>query len=215
MTNGTTVPNVAEMKQQLATAMQAGDWKLVQKLSSVLAKAEHEKIAAMEEAKAQLLVAATMAVKELFDLVTSAIMGGDDNFKADRKGWNRQLTEAINSCATNEAMLKADGVWYSRDFGTTEIGCKLFKSKARAAGGATRVGDFSKKFAVKTDELLAQFADEVYDGRKIVGLSEDASYAVASEFAKTQAADKKNATYNVRRGLLVKGGYIGKAKNGT
>lgn len=125
-----------QLMQEMQTAVESGDFKLVAKVATELAKFQKAREAEELKAKQEKLAKTTLVVKEAIDKLVSKLM-------SDGKLDN------------------ADGVWYNYDFGTTEADCRLYKApaKARSSGGG---GGAGKKFDVKTEDLLAEHAAKPY-----------------------------------------------------
>ena len=103
-----------------------------------------------------------------------------------------QIDTFIQTLITDKKLDKADGVWYTYDFGEKLSICRLMKSAPRKAGGG---GGTGKKYNVSTSELLEKYGSEVY--------KDDQTYSQVHE-----GSTDKNVRYNVREALLKKGGYI-------
>lgn len=142
-----------EQKTQLAEALAKGDFKTVTTLSKAIAteiakveKLKKEAGKGEEEAKKQLLIDTTLAMK---DRIVGLINAAKDKDSADY---------LLN-------MDKADCVVFKWNFTDADnlIECKLFKSSAtRPAGTKSTGGGAGKKYSVKTDELIAKYGDNIF-----------------------------------------------------
>jgi hypothetical protein len=142
-----------EQKTQLAEALAKGDFKTVTAISKAIAseqakveKSKREAGKGEEEAKKQLLIATTLAMK---DRIVGLITAAKDKDSGD------YLTN----------MDKADCVVFKWNFTDADnlVECKLFKSSAtRPAGTKSTGGGAGKKYSVKTDELLAKYGENIF-----------------------------------------------------
>jgi len=142
-----------EQRAQLAEALAKGDFKTVTAISKAIAgeqakveKSKREAGKGEEEAKKQLLIATTLAMK---DRIVGLITAAKDKDSGD------YLTD----------MDKADCVVFKWNFTDADnlIECKLFKGSTRPAGtGKSTGGGAGKKYSVKTEELLAKFGGNIF-----------------------------------------------------
>lgn len=123
---------VIELQEKAAS----GDVTGIVKLAQQVAKAQRVKETAEQDAKAKELEAITTTIKASLDkFVEKAVADG----KLD----------------------KADGVWYSYDFGDKLSTCRLMKAQAkRTTGGGG--GGGGKKFDIGWKELLEKHGGEAY-----------------------------------------------------
>lgn len=142
-----------EQRKQLVEAIAKGDFKTVTTISKAIAseqakveKSKKEAGKGEEEAKKQLLIATTLAMKDkIVDVITAA---------KDKDG-----TDYLPN------MDKADCVVFKWNFTDADnlIECKLFKSSAaRPAGTKSTGGGAGKKYSIKTEELLAKYGDNIF-----------------------------------------------------
>jgi len=74
------------------------------------------------------------------------------------------LTKALQPLVDAKELDKADGVWFTWDFGDKLQSCRIMKSSAKKASGGG--GGGGKKFDISTDDLLKSHGAEVYkDGK--------------------------------------------------
>lgn len=172
-----------EQKQQLAAALAKGDFKTIATISKAIAaeqskgqKSTRELAKIAEEAKKQALAQTTIIVKDM-------------------------LVDHINQMRRTVAgMDKADCVVFKWNFTDADnlIECRLFKSTPRPAGKSTGGGGgATKKYAVKTEDLLDKFGDDLYDEQS------------GKSFREAWDSDSNgNWRYGVRVKLLKKEGVI-------
>lgn len=131
-TNLTETKSQKSLLEEMKAATQKNDWKSVSKISSEIAKlvATQEKLE--RDKKLEAVVGLTDKVKTAIDKVIVPMIDAKE----------------LDVC---------DGVWYSRDFGSTEVTCKLIKGGRNQSGG----GGAGKKFSITTKELLEKYGDEV------------------------------------------------------
>lgn len=172
-----------EQRAQLAEAIRNNDWKVVTAISKVIAadKAKVEKTGKEvgkkeEEEKKAALVQVTLEVKD-------------------------RLVGLIKELRTSVVgMDKADCVVFKWNFSDPDnlVECKLFKGSAHPAStGKSTGGGVGKKYAVKTEELLAKYGEDLFD--ETTGESFKAAW------------DRKtdgNWRYGIRVKLLKKEGMI-------
>lgn len=128
-------PTEAELIAQMQVALKSGDYKAVAKVSSEIVKLQKGKESAENEAKVKELAGKTEKVKSVID-------------------------KAVQKMIDSGELDKADGIWYTNDFGEKLTACRLMKSqtKVRASGGGG-----GKKFDVNTVELLnTKYAEQPY-----------------------------------------------------
>jgi len=156
---------LAELQKALAT----GDFKVVAKVSQELVKFQKTKEAAEQETRVKALGEMTGKVQQV-------------------------ITKSLQKMYDDGALDKADGVWFTWDFGEKLTTCRLMKAttKAPRAGGG---GGGGKKFSVSTTDLLEKFGGQEYkDGQS---------------FKQAWEADAdKNKRYAIREALLKKEGLI-------
>ena len=159
-------PSQAELMAQLKAALDKGDFKAVAAVS--------RKIDGMTKAteKAE-LEAKRAAVEAMQESVKAAIV------------------EAITPLVDSGELDKADGIWFSYDFGEQPT-VRLLKTqtKTRTGGGGT-----GKKFDISTEDMLAKHGQEDYKD----GLTFKVAY--------DQNTDK-NWRYAIRQKLLKLEGII-------
>lgn len=156
---------------QMTAAVKSGDYKSVAKIAMEITKLQKAKEAAENEARLKVLVALEVDVKAV-------------------------IMTALRPYINSGKLDKADGVWFSYDFGEKLETIRLSKvaTKAAKTGGSTG-GGTGKKFAVSTTDLLAKYGTEVYkDGQ---------SFQVAFD-----SNTDKNWRYGIREALLKKDGII-------
>ena len=133
----TVVPTEDELKAKMNEALKVGDFKVIAKVATEIAKLLKASEQAELDAKIAVLAAVTTKVK-------SAVM--------------KAITPIINSGELDAA----DGIWFSYDFGDKQESCRLMKGTAKKSGGSTGGGGTGKKFDVTTAALLEQFGNEDY-----------------------------------------------------
>ena len=112
--------------------------------------------------------------------------------KAMEEGIKDAITAAVEPLITSGQLDKADGIWFTYDFGEQAPSVRLTKTatKARTGGGGT-----GKKFDISTEDMLAKHGNEEYkDGKTF-----------------RQAYDEntdKNWRYAIRQKLLKAEGII-------
>ncbi len=159
----------AQLLQEMAVATKSGDFKAVAKVATELVKFQKAKEQAEIDAKVKAVEAITSEVKATIE---SALKKLIDSGKLD----------------------KADGVWYSNDFGEKLTTCRLLKSVAkapRASGG----GGGGKKFATSTSDLMAKYGNQEYKDGKTFN-------------AAWESNTDKNFRYAIREALLKLDGQI-------
>ena len=123
-----------QLKAEMATAMQSGDWKEVSKVA--------RKIDTMQRAKEKLeLDAKRQALDGVVEVVKTAYL------------------DAVTPFIDDGTLDPADGIWISHDFGEQAPTVRLTKTATRTpkAGGGT-----GKKFDVSTTDLLTKYGAEPY-----------------------------------------------------
>jgi hypothetical protein len=160
-------PTEAELRAMLDKAYASKDWKEISKVAQEINKHEKAKEAAEKEKFLKDLEAKTEKVKVA-------------------------ITKAVKPLVDSGELDKADGIWFTQDFGEKLVACRLTKTAPRKGGGG---GGGGKKFDVSTEDLLDKYGGEQYkDGKTFKqAFDEDAD---------------KNKRYSVRQALLKKGGYI-------
>jgi hypothetical protein len=142
MTNGTTVPvapvkSQDELKAEMAKAYAANDFLAVSKISKLLAA---DQISA-EKAKRD-----------------EALKGRAELTSKSKAKWDVFAQKMIDSGAYDGC----DGIWYTKDFGSTDSSLCLFKEqKTKRAAGESKGGGAGKKFAITTKELLNKYGNQV------------------------------------------------------
>lgn len=164
---GEKAPTEAELKARLDKAYASKDWKEITKAAQAISKFEQDKEKIERDKFLKELEAKTAKVKAA-------------------------IQKAIQPLIDAKELDKADGVWFTQDFGEKMVTCRLTKTAPRKGGGG---GGGGKKFDVSTEYLLEKHGNEEYkDGKTF-----------------RQAFDEdvdKNKRYSVRQALLKKDGYI-------
>lgn len=128
-------PTKEELMAQLQTALTAGDYKAVASVSRQIDQRERAAEKAELEAKRAELEAMQSGVAE-------AIMG------------------AVEPMIVSGQLDKADGIWFSYDFGDQAPTVRLMKTATRAP--RTGGGGTGKKFDISTEDMLNKHGDEQY-----------------------------------------------------
>lgn len=167
----------AQLLADLQSALDKGEFNEVAKVSREIAKVEAEARRAEVEALQEMLAETTEKVRGILDKAVAKMKDAGD-------------------------LEGADGVWYSNDFSGTDVsGIKLLKLAPRKTGKGTQ-GDTTRKFSIKTEELLAQFGGEIIpEGGKL------SAYAGQTYQQAYDASTEGNHRYQVRTALLKLGGY--------
>ena len=163
---------VADKEQLLAQMKEAtdkNDWKAVSKISSQIAK---------------VVVAEEKAVK---DAQLAAVAGLTEDIK---KIIDKAITKWVDGLP-QEQVEALDGVWYGQEFGGV-TSCKVVKGAVRTSGGG---GGGGKKFAISTNDLLAQHGD------KVIETGDDQGKTFNEAYAALEKADG-NGRYRIRMKLL-------------
>ncbi len=123
-----------ELQVEIKSAVDAGDWAQVKRISGEIAKLVKSEEKTERDAKLAAVAELTETVKSEFEKLVTKLL--------DKYG----------------DMVSCDGVWFSKDFGDQSSSCRLLKSqpKARTGGG----GGAGKKFSVTTKELLDRYGDQ-------------------------------------------------------
>lgn len=163
----------AELMASMDKAIKSGDYRAVAKVATDIAKVQKTKETAELEAKQAALASLTIEVKAIIEKAVKPMV---DAGKLD----------------------KADGIWYSYDFGEKLTACRLMKSAPKART-STSGGGGGKKFDVNTtpgSELFEKFKGEQY---KESGMTVQQAWDSDAD---------KNKRYAIRQWLLKKGGVI-------
>jgi hypothetical protein len=177
------VKTVAELEQELMSAIDKKDYPAVRKLSAELDKATKGAEKAEQAAKEAALAA-------LADKVKSII--------------NKAVTKIVDSGEIDDA----DGIWFAWDFGeaaeATGATCKLFKKAAKTSTGT---GGGGKKFSTSTDTLMEQFGDETIpeDKKPVLSYKVNGEVKTASGMSYKEAyklSTDGNFRYKIREHLL-------------
>ena len=155
---------VADKEQLLAQMKEAtdkNDWKAVSKISSQIAKVVVAEEKAVKDAQLAAVAGLTEDIKKIID-------------KAIDK-WIQTLPD--------EQVAALDGVWYGQEFGEV-TSCKVVKGAIKTGGGGG--GGGGKKFAISTNDLLAQHGDKVIESGDDQGKTFNEAYAVLEQ---TETAD--------------------------
>lgn len=178
-----TPPTTESLIAQLKLAVEAGDYKAAGNLSKQLIGAQQAAEALAEATKQNALRAVTAKV-----IVA--------------------IQNALKPLAKEMAEAKADGVWFVQDDVSTELSCRLFKSKPktpstpRASGGGA-----GKRYAISTTELLSKHGAEPMPEHKRGGANGVTIVAGAETFQQAQdASTDKNDRFSVRKLLLTQAG---------
>ena len=155
--------------RSMQAAMSANDWKLVSQVSRKIDQIQKTAEKAELEAKRAELEAMQSEVGD-------AIMA------------------AVEPMITSGQLDKADGIWFSYDFGEQKPTVRLMKTATRAA--RTGGGGTGKKFDVSTDDMLARHGNEAY---KNTEQTFKAAYDSNTD---------KNWRYGIRNALLKLEGII-------
>lgn len=125
-----------ELVAELQEKATSGDVTGIVKLAQQVAKAQRAKETAEQDAK----------VKELEE-ITGTIKASLDKF--------------VEKAVTDGKLDKADGVWYSYDFGDKLSTCRLMKAQAKRTSGGGGGGG-GKKFDIGWKDLLEKHGGEPY-----------------------------------------------------
>jgi len=139
-------PTKQELMAQLQTALTAGDYKEVTRVSRLIDQKERASEKAELETKRKELEQMSESVKAV-------------------------LVETVQPMVDSGQLDKADGIWFAWDFGEPAPSVRLMKTATRtprAGGGGT-----GKKFGVSTDSLLEKYGAEPY---KETGMTFKAAY---------------------------------------
>lgn len=166
------VDTIESLQAELKAAVNAKEvnWKLVGNISEKLDKMSKAKASAEREATLKALEGTTAKVKAAIE-------------------------KAIEHFLDDGTLEKADGIWYSNDFGEALTQCRLMKSagKKAASGGG---GGAGKSFGISTDQLLLNH------GGKMMGDS-GMTYKEAYD-----ADTDGNKRYTIRKRLLKEEGLV-------
>lgn len=158
------VKSQKQLLSEMTEATNKGDWKAVSKISSEIAKLVAGQEKAERDAKLEAVIELTEKVKKTLDKALKPLYDSGE----------------LDVC---------DGVWYSWDFGNTEIATRLLKGTTRKGGN----GGGGKKFSITTKELLEAHGTVVIDSGDNAG----ATYREVYE-----ASTDGNSRYSVRMKLL-------------
>lgn len=156
-----------ELIAKMQEAINSGYFKEVSKISREIDKLASTEEKAEQDAKLAVLVSVEDGIKSAFGKVVQKVIDSLDD-------------------ATLKLM---DGVWYTQDFESNLVTCKLAKKgvTVRKGGG----GGVGKRFAVTTEELLAKHGERIADE------------TTGKTFNELWAEDTgKNSRYQVRVKLL-------------
>lgn len=160
-----------ELLLELESKAKAGDTDGMVKLAQAVSKAKK----AQEQAE---LVAKQAELAELTGQVKA------------------QLDKYVEKLVSDGKLDKADGVWYSYNFGDKASSCKLMKSAAMQQRGAAGGGGGGKKFSIGWKELLERHGKKPY---KETGMTCQAAW---------DADPDKNKRYAVREYMLKLEGLV-------
>lgn len=181
------VKSEVELMTELEVALKSKDFKAVAKVSAEIDKLQKGKEKAELAEKQKVLEAKTDGVKVILTSVVAMMISGHKAGKAELD----HLVGLLGKLDGKE-LDKADGVWYTQDFGDKLVNVRLSKSQAktstpRTAGG----GGGGKKFNINTVELInGKYAEVQY---KDTGLTFKAAWDSNSD---------KNYRYAIRQALL-------------
>jgi len=159
----------ATLMAEMNSAVTSGDYKAVAKVAQELVKFQKAKEQIELEAKQAILAEKTVKVKEILD-------------------------KAVGKLIDSGELDKADGIWYTQDFGEKSTSCRLMKTAAKAKGTGGG-GGAGKKFAISTTDLLEKYGTQEY--------KDGTTYQSAWD-----ANTDKNWRYAIRESLLKKDGLI-------
>lgn len=128
------VKTQAQLLTELQTALTAGDFKAVAKVSKEIAGMQATAEKSEREAKQEVLKQTTIDVKDAIDKVVSEFYDAG-------------------------SLDVAEGVWYSQDFEENIVTCRLMKRASTGGTGGTKAGK-GRKFP-STAELLKDHGEEV------------------------------------------------------
>jgi len=155
----------AQLLEEMTSATKSGDFKLVAKVAGELVKFQKAKEAAEQAAIDEALKAVTL---EVGNAIKAAVAPFIKAGKLD----------------------KADGIWFSQDFGEKLETIRLRKNVTKAKGSG---GGGGKKYNVNTSELLEKYGSEEFkDGQ---------TFSQAWE-----SNTDKNWRYGIREKLLKRDG---------
>ena len=170
-------PTQEQLKEQLQVALASNDWKAVTKISGVIAKQQVAVERAEREAKEAEVIQLCEFVKDVID-------------------------EALKDFIADGTLDKADGVWYSYNFGDKASSIRLLAKQtvSKSTGGG---GSATKKFAITTESMVAKYGSEPYT----VNFKDGTSYngTVAEYYEQYKDG---NARYQLRMKLLKKEGLV-------
>lgn len=161
-------PTEAELMAQLESAFKQGDYKLIATISRKIDQLERAKEKAEADAKVAVL-------KVLGDKVGGSIM------------------VAVQPLIDSGELDKADGIWFSYDFGEKTPVVRLMKTAQKAV--RTGGGGTGKKFDVSTETLLEKYGTQEYKD----GMTFQQAY---------ESSTDKNWRYGIRTKLLKLEGII-------
>ena len=127
-------PTQEQLMSDMQTALTAGDFKAVAKISRQIDSMQR----AAEKAE---LDAKRAALEGMSQLVKGAI------------------NEAVAGLIADGQLDAADGIWYAYDFGEAEATVRLTKTATRTRTGG---GGTGKKFDISTEDMLSRHGDEAY-----------------------------------------------------
>lgn len=180
-----------QLFEALGQAYQDKNFKLMGKLSSLVAKAEHEEEKAKKEALLAELVQTTLDARN-------------------------QIVATVNKLVEANVLDGAEGVWFAWDFGEKEeVGinpaCRLVKSGRKSTGGEGSGKSSYIANPAKSADLLAQVGDEVM-------FAEDTAVTIDKQEQTMEAGTTYKEAYDfstnggwrnrVRMALLKKAGII-------
>jgi hypothetical protein len=168
MTEEVKVKTEAELKAELDKAYKTGDYKQISKVAIEIAKFEKDKEAKEHEAVLKELEKKTDKVKAVIE-------------------------KALKPMIESGELDKADGIWFTNDFGEKLTSCRLTKTAPRKSSGGG--GGGGKKVDISTDDLLEKYGSQEY--------KEGVTFKAAWE-----ADTDKNKRYGLRVALLKKAGLV-------
>jgi len=197
---------IAELEAKVTEAAVAKDYKQVGKLAQQLNKLQTDAKAQELKQKQDALVAITGQVGEMFTKLVGFLTAGQEPDATEVDNFANSILELEGT-----ELDKADGVWYSNDFGAesghaTSIRLMKNTSKPKATSStgekAPSTGGGVQKYSVKTEELLAELGDMILGNGEGGTIKAPEAYAGKTVKAAQEESTDKNWRYQLRVALL-------------
>jgi hypothetical protein len=197
---------IAELEAKVTEAAVAKDYKQVGKLAQQLNKLQSDSKAQEQKVKQDALVAITGKIGELFNQMVKFLTSGQSADATEVDEFANKLLELEGT-----ELDKADGVWYSNDFGAESghaTSIRLMKGATKAkepkAPGekAVSTGGGVQKYSVKTEELLSELGDMVLGNGEGGTIKAPEAYAGKTVKQAQDESTDKNYRYQLRVALL-------------